>query len=165
MSTFRSLYAGPDDGDKNMKFRVPFLYFFSSVLVVVSMAYSMLVPSGLFVVRVGMWACMVLMSLFATFLFLFSLADVQRYDPERMSKHESNKTEGKLKRIATISAARRTRLVAGLAQRDTHLNKCIWISVFAGLLVSYLPFLSDGSCLVLQDDGIAESQTFQQSQH
>ena len=63
MSTFRSLYAGPDDRVNNMKFRVLVLYFLSSVFVCV----SMLVPSGLFVVRVGIWACLVLMSLFATF--------------------------------------------------------------------------------------------------
>ena len=144
--TFRTFYAGPDDRDKKMKFRVPILYFFSSVFIFV----SMLVPPRLLFVRVVIWTCTVLMSLFATVLFLFSLADVQRYmyDPKIMMKQRTTETEGKVKRMTTMSEARSTRLVGGVAQRDIPRDKRIWISVFAALLVSYLPFLSDGSCPV-----------------
>jgi hypothetical protein len=47
------------------------------------------------------------MSLFVTFLFLFSLADVQRSDPEITMKQKIiREKEGKVKRIKTINESR-----------------------------------------------------------
>ena len=137
MSTFRSLYTtfgetilykGQDYRVKNMKFRVPLLYFLSSVFVCV----SMLVPSGLFVVRVGMWACLVLISLFATVLFLFSLADVQRSDPEITMKQKIiREKEGKVKRIKTINESRMD-IIGEMPQLRAMLDIRVFLSALSG---------------------------------